>query len=91
MFLHVSVILFTRGDGGLGVSASVHARIHIPQEQNPPPGAVDAGRCGQQTSGMHPTGMHTCFFVFLSLGLNCVSIFSFGQEIIPFECYFGQT
>ena len=26
------------------------------------PGAVQAGRYGQQAGGMHPTGMHTCFY-----------------------------
>ena len=61
MFLHLSVILFTGGcllrytplvrHGGVsarGVSASVHAGIHI----HPP--AVTAA------DGMHPTGMHSC-------------------------------
>ena len=28
----------------------------------PPPGAVYAGRYGQQAGGTHPTGMHTCFY-----------------------------
>ena len=26
------------------------------------PGAVHAGRYGQQAGGKHPTGMHTCYF-----------------------------
>ena len=26
-----------------------------------PPGAVHAGRYGQQAGGTHPTGMHSCF------------------------------
>ena len=26
----------------------------------PPPGAVHAGRYGQQAGGTHPTGMHSC-------------------------------
>ena len=30
-----------------------------------PPGAVFAGRYGQQAGGMHPTGMHSCWSVFL--------------------------
>ena len=38
----------------VGLSASVHAGLH------PPPGAVHAGRYGQQAGGTHPTGMHTC-------------------------------
>ena len=28
-----------------------------------PPGAVHAGRYGQEAGGRHPTGMHTCFKV----------------------------
>ena len=28
--------------------------------RHPPPGAVHAGRYGQQAGGTHPTGMHTC-------------------------------
>ena len=37
-----------------------------PQEQTPPcpdqtpPGAVHAGRYGQQAGGTHPTGVHSC-------------------------------
>ena len=27
----------------------------------PPPGAVHAGRYGQQAGGTHRTGMHSCF------------------------------
>ena len=32
-----------------------------PQED--PPEAVHARRYGQQASGTHPTGMHTCFYI----------------------------
>ena len=39
---------------GGGGSASVHAGIPHPL------GAVHAGRYGQQTGGMHPTGMQSC-------------------------------
>ena len=31
-----------------------------PPEQTPP-GAVHAGRYGQQAGGMHPTGMQSCY------------------------------
>ena len=31
-----------------------------PRSRHPPPGAVHAGRYGQQEGGTHPTGMHTC-------------------------------
>ena len=57
MFLHLSVILFTRGD--LGVSALVHAGIPPPRDQrqtplgpeadNPPPEGDTP-----QTRGRHP-------------------------------------
>ena len=52
----MSVILST-GEG----SASVHVGMPplFPQEQNPP-GAVHAGRYGQQAGGTHSTGMHSC-------------------------------
>ena len=33
----------------------------IPSEQTPPPGAVHAGRYGQQANGTHPTGMQSCY------------------------------
>ena len=57
MFLHVSVILFT-GEGSR----------HPPQDQAPPPAqtplpcAVHARRYGQRAGGMHPTGMHSCYY-----------------------------
>ena len=31
-----------------------------PPDQVHPPGAVHAGRYGQQAGGTHPTGMHSC-------------------------------
>ena len=34
----------------------------------PPPGAVHAGRYGQQAGGLHPTGMHSCFYSMLLAG-----------------------
>ena len=47
------------------------AGTHTPQDQAPPvdtppwpgtpPGAMHAGRYGQQAAGTHPTGMHSCF------------------------------
>ena len=43
-----------------GMSALLHAGI-------PPPGAVYAGRYGQQAGGTHPTGMHSCLTHFSSL------------------------
>ena len=69
-------------------SASVHAdtppgedtlpgvdppRADTPQKQNYPPCAVHAGRYGQQVSGTHPTGMHTCMkliFLMYNVMLN---------------------
>ena len=49
-----------------------------PQEQTPlsppgadtPPGAVHAGRYGQQAGGTHPTGMHTCSLLALQTMLT---------------------
>ena len=42
-----------------------------PKEQTPcgtrPPKAVHGGRYGQQAGGTHPTGMHTCFTIFVQL------------------------
>ena len=32
-----------------------------PPPQERPPGAVHAGRYGQQAGGTHTTGMHTCY------------------------------
>ena len=42
-----------------GGSASVHAGIPSPGPATTPH-AVHAGRYGQQTGGMHPTGMQSC-------------------------------
>ena len=35
-------------------------QVHSPWDQVHPPGAVHAGRYGQQAGGTHPTGMHSC-------------------------------
>ena len=51
MFLHVCVILFT---GGVCLRACWNTNNH------PPPGAVHAGRYGQQAGGTDPTGMRSC-------------------------------
>ena len=56
MFLQVSVILFTGGEG-VGRSAPLHAGIH------PLPSAVHAGRYGQQAGSTHPTGMQSCYYL----------------------------
>ena len=86
MFLHLSVILFTRGGGSTGAGTSLRAgtppwtgthpqQVHPPWEGTSPlgrytplpgagiphPGAVHAGRYGQQAGGTHPTGMHSRF------------------------------
>ena len=44
----------------------------IPPEQTPLPGAdppctMHAGRYGQQAGGMYPTGMQSCFLLFVRL------------------------
>ena len=36
-------------------------QVH-PLADTPTPGAVHAGRYGQQAGGTHPTGMHSCFY-----------------------------
>ena len=59
-YVFTGVYLSTGG----GVSAPLHAGIHIPQDQRqtPPwdqtPPRTDTP--GQQAGGTHPTGMHTC-------------------------------
>ena len=58
MFLHLSVSHSVHG----GVPGQVHppwAGTH--PWAGTPPGAVHAGRYGQQAGGTHPTGMHSCF------------------------------
>ena len=35
-------------------------QVHPSRQVHPPPGAVHAGRYGQQAGGTHPTGMHSC-------------------------------
>ena len=68
MFSQVSFCL-----GGGGVSAPLHAGIHIPQADTPwadipPPSACwdtpPTAQCmlgyGQQAGCTHPTGMHSC-------------------------------
>ena len=69
VFLHVSVILSTGGglpQCMLGYhppgAGTTPPRADTPQEQAPP-GAVYAGRYGQQAGGTHPTGMHSCFTI----------------------------
>ena len=41
------------GDGGSTWAGTPPRQVH-------PPGAVHAGRYGQQAGGTHPTGMHSC-------------------------------
>ena len=55
MFLHLSVILFTRGRGlcieGGGSASKGGGQIPSPS---------DTTGYGQRTGGTHPTGMHSC-------------------------------
>ena len=55
IFLHLFVILFTGGSTWAG------APEQVPPGRYTPPGAVHAGRYGQQAGSMHPTGMHSCY------------------------------
>ena len=64
MFLYPSVILFT---GGRCLPHCIPG--YIPPWADPPPGRhpppPDTMGYGQQASGTHPTGMHSCFLSFL--------------------------
>ena len=54
---------------GADIPQSIHLLLGpgTPQDQAPksrhPPSTVHAARYGQQASGMHPTGMQSCFIV----------------------------
>ena len=70
MFSHVSVILFTGGFCPIACWDPPWSR-HTPPGAvtplgpgTPPPGAVHAGRYGQQAGVTHPTGMHSSYKVF---------------------------
>ena len=91
MILHVSVILFT-GAGGL-------ARRHPTWEDNPhPPGRqtpqprLPDNRPGRKTpsrtataaDGMHPTGMHSCYFLWL--GCCCSYIIDLESRVPKLVC-----
>ena len=53
MFLHLSVILSTRGRGCLA---------DTPSGQTPPPSRADTPRqTATAADGTHPTGMHSCY------------------------------
>ena len=85
MFLHLSVILLTGGEGGRESGQppwmqtpqgwADHPRCRTPGVgQIPPmqtlPGLVrhppgSTTGYDQQAGGTHPTGMHTCFYIFL--------------------------
>ena len=67
IFLHLSVILFTGGEGGLPqCMLEYHPPDQTPPEKTRPP--RDQTPPGKQTpayglraAGTHPTGMHSCF------------------------------
>ena len=50
-----------------GTRYTPHDQVHPPPlgPGTSPPGAVHAGRYGQQAGGTHPTGMHSCLIYFL--------------------------
>ena len=60
MFLHLSVILFT-GKGG--VCQTPPGRQ--PPRQTPPQGDIPPQEMATAMDGTHPTGMHSCYEVFL--------------------------
>ena len=49
-----------KGGGVPGQVPPSPGQVHHPPRYTPP-GAVHAGRYGQQAGGTHPTGMHSCF------------------------------
>ena len=66
MFLHVSVIPFTGWVYHITCWDTPPRTRHPPGTRHPAreqtaPGAVHAGRYGQQAGGTHPTGMHSRF------------------------------
>ena len=62
MFLHMSEILFTGRCLPQCMLGYTPREQTTPQEHTPPPpGAVHAGRYGQQVGGTNPTGTYTCF------------------------------
>ena len=80
IFLHLSVILFTGGGGGVPGQVASLSR-NIPLGRYTPPGqvypsgqiphrAVHAGRYGQKAGSTHPTGMHSCLFIFFAIKAN---------------------
>ena len=78
----MSRILSTEGVSA-PLHAGIHPPPHTDQRQTPPrpeadtpplaaypPGAVHAGRYGQQAGGKHPTGMHTCMYIILDKDID---------------------
>ena len=55
--------VWSRGVPGLGGSGPGGGGIPACTEADPP-GAVHAGRYGQQAGGTHPAGMHSCYILF---------------------------
>ena len=51
---------------GIHPLAGTPPSSYTPPASTPPPGAVHAGRYGQQAGGTHPTGMHSCCELFES-------------------------
>ena len=77
MFLHLSVNLFTGGEGGLPRRVCIQGGRHVGGvKQNPPPAEL-----GKKAGGTYPTGMLSCFLYYiwrsaLLLQLCCIICYS---------------
>ena len=70
---------------GAGTPRSRHPPGAGTPQEHTPPGAVHAGRYGLQAGGMHPTGMHSCFFQITLGHISRISKKNFGGHKSFFE------
>ena len=62
--------MYTGAEGGVGVSASVHAGISPPEKTPPeqtPPEQTSPRDTATAADGTHPTGMHSCYTKLIDL------------------------
>ena len=69
-FVHLSVILFTGGRRGVCLSAcwDTTPQDQAPRSRRPPPGADHPRKTAAAADGTHPTGMHSCYNIWLDGG-----------------------
>ena len=65
MFLHLSVIVFTRGVWPIACRDTPPPQADTPKETQPPWGGIPPPR--EQAGGTHPTRMHTCYLMSIIL------------------------